>query len=270
MREYKEKECVNCGETKKIAAKGLCRRCYSRLQRNGHFEKIKIKNVCEVEGCNKYVVTHGLCDMHRQRLARHGHIEQTRPNDWGDRKKHPLYVLWVGHRRYKTKHPLCKEWHERFWEFANEINDRPSKEYHLRPIDPNHPIGPDNWHWVVNATTGMNSEDQKAYLRQWAREDRKRNPDKYKDISLKRQYGISLDDFNKMSEEQQGKCAICRKKETALDPRTKQPRELAVDHCHNKGHIRGLLCSKCNIGLGAFKDSTELLQTAIDYLNTEA
>jgi hypothetical protein len=42
--------------------------------------------------------------------------------------------------------------------------------------------------------------------------------------------------------------------------------DLAVDHCHTTGKIRGLLCSKCNPALGAFNDNIEILNSAIKYL----
>ena len=204
--------------------------------------------------------------MHRQRLIRHGHLEPTRPNDWGDREKHPLYATWVGHKRYKNKHSLCKEWHNDFWVFASCIKERPSTDHYLRPIDVELPVGVNNWHWVQSVSKNLTTEDQKAYLRQWAREDRKRNPEKHKDKSLKRQYGIGLNEFNQMLKDQNSKCAICNEEETAIDPKSKKPRNLAVDHCHSTGKIRGLLCSKCNTALGALKDSTELLRKAILYL----
>jgi len=59
---------------------------------------------------------------------------------------------------------------------------------------------------------------------------------------------------------QKKRCAICKKK------RPQNQRNLAVDHCHKSGKIRGLLCSRCNIGLGIFGDKVDLLQSAIDYL----
>ena len=225
-----------------------------------------MRNICEVNDCDKLVVTHGLCDKHRKRLARHGHLESTRPNDWGDRESHPLYSLWRGHKRYKTKHPLCKSWDNDFWLFAASIGERPSKNHHLKPINKENNIQNGNWHWVESIFAKLNSEDQKSYTKQWAREDRKRNPDKYRDKSLKKQYGIGLIEYNKMLENQGGKCAICDQEETAIDPRSKRPRNLAVDHCHNKGHVRGLLCSNCNLAIGNLKDSTDLLRKAILYL----
>ena len=75
---------------------------------------------------------------------------------------------------------------------------------------------------------------------------------------LKRRYGITLEQYEAMLESQNGKCAIC--KGDCLTGRN-----LAVDHDHETGKVRGLLCSKCNQGLGQL-NNIELLQRAIDYL----
>lgn len=58
---------------------------------------------------------------------------------------------------------------------------------------------------------------------------------------------------------QDGRCAICREPAGEL--------ALAADHDHASGAIRGLLCSRCNNGLGSFRDDPELLRTAVEYLN---
>lgn len=61
-----------------------------------------------------------------------------------------------------------------------------------------------------------------------------------------------------MLESQGGNCKICRNKPTR--------RRLDVDHCHDTGKIRGLLCENCNKGLGIFKDDPELFDRAKKYL----
>lgn len=71
-------------------------------------------------------------------------------------------------------------------------------------------------------------------------------------------YGITIDDYERMLDEQNGACAIC-----------KNPADgsaLHVDHCHETAKVRGLLCKKCNLGLGFFKDSPHLLNSAAEYL----
>lgn len=81
---------------------------------------------------------------------------------------------------------------------------------------------------------------------------------------LHRKYGINEDDYNKLYDSQKGKCAICgkeRKKYRLKDG-------LVVDHCHNSGKVRGLLCSKCNLGIGNLEDSVLLLRNAISYLES--
>ena len=82
--------------------------------------------------------------------------------------------------------------------------------------------------------------------------------------SLKRRYGITATEYAQMLENQKYKCKVC-----GAD-RCSTGRNFSVDHCHTTGKIRGLLCAHCNMGLGNFKDSTELLQNAINYLKRYA
>ena len=82
-------------------------------------------------------------------------------------------------------------------------------------------------------------------------------------------YGITRNDFKAMLVNQKGVCAICKQPETQIDKRTGNVKQLAVDHCHKTGKVRGLLCVHCNHGLGKFKDNVDLLKTAIIYLENE-
>lgn len=86
-----------------------------------------------------------------------------------------------------------------------------------------------------------------------------------KDAKLKREFGISLTDYNAMLEAQNGVCAICDRPEK-FSTKGKGSMAMAVDHCHKTDKIRGLLCLKCNRAIGLFEDSTDSLQKAIDYL----
>ena len=112
--------------------------------------------------------------------------------------------------------------------------------------------------------------DTKDKFSAYMREYRKKNPLTMKQIDLKKRFGITLEDFNSMMESQSGVCKICKSPELTIDHRTKTVRNLAVDHCHTTGKIRGLLCTNCNRALGLFKDSPELLQAALLHISLNA
>lgn len=75
--------------------------------------------------------------------------------------------------------------------------------------------------------------------------------------NLRSEYGISLEDYNILKKNQKGRCAICNKKYS---------KTLLVDHDHKTGRVRGLLCRKCNTGLGQFCDNPKLLWQACLYM----
>ena len=76
---------------------------------------------------------------------------------------------------------------------------------------------------------------------------------------LRSLYGITLADYERLLEAQNGVCAICK-----APPES--GRALAVDHVHDTKKVRGLLCVPCNVGLGAFKENPELFRLAVEYL----
>lgn len=86
---------------------------------------------------------------------------------------------------------------------------------------------------------------------------KRNNPYYYKNKKLKERYGISGEEFNKMNSRQHGKCLICGFKPTE---------RLCVDHNHETGRIRGLLCKPCNLAISHFKESETILRKAIQYL----
>lgn len=78
--------------------------------------------------------------------------------------------------------------------------------------------------------------------------------------NLKHKYGITLAEYDDILEAQDGGCAICGK-----TPK-EEGKRLAVDHNHETGQIRALLCAHCNTGLGGFRDNPQLLAKGIEYL----
>ena len=82
------------------------------------------------------------------------------------------------------------------------------------------------------------------------------NPERVRAIMLRYKYGISVEEYDQMFKNQDGVCAICHKPDKVL----------CVDHDHNTGEIRGLLCAQCNTALGKFRDDPLLLQRAAEYV----
>lgn len=106
----------------------------------------------------------------------------------------------------------------------------------------------------------MNKDKIKAKNKKYYQE----NKDRFKDNILNQLYGISLDEYMTLLEQQGGVCAICGQPET----RTLKGdiSALSVDHNHTTNTVRGLLCSRCNLAIGNFNDDVELLKASIAYL----
>lgn len=100
------------------------------------------------------------------------------------------------------------------------------------------------------------------------RQKKKREEDeiatKEKIRSYVKRDNISTDDLLQMYHDQEGKCVICS--DMYAIEMVSKPNGLFVDHCHKSGRVRGLLCLKCNSGLGMFNDSELFLKRAIEYL----
>lgn len=119
----------------------------------------------------------------------------------------------------------------------------------------------------------------RKYRTKYARKWRKENPDKVEAAELRRRqqpgykeknrkhklkytYDLTLEEYNKMFQEQQGRCAICGKHQTELRS------NLHIDHCHKTGKVRKLLCNNCNSFVGWLEKyiDNDLLENCLKYL----
>jgi hypothetical protein len=73
-------------------------------------------------------------------------------------------------------------------------------------------------------------------------------------------YGLTLEEYQLLLEKQEGRCAICRTDQFGR-------REICIDHCHETGRVRGLLCHRCNAAIGHFQERLDLVQAAVVYLS---
>ena len=121
-----------------------------------------------------------------------------------------------------------------------------------------------------NSKFKLGSKAWKEHKLKLSRESNKRYREKNKlkteNKRLKIRYGITLEDYQNLYNKQLGLCKICNNPEIVRILKGRQIRSLAVDHCHDTGKVRGLLCYKCNVGLGSFNDDPKLLIRAINYL----
>lgn len=118
-----------------------------------------------------------------------------------------------------------------------------------------------------------NKEDMKAYKKKWYEKNKESQKAKCRERyhsgdkirhaenvwrnKLIREFGITQEQYELMLSEQSGVCKICGQTDN---------RRLAVDHCHDTGRVRGLLCRHCNTAIGLFGDDPSLLRKAADYL----
>lgn len=102
----------------------------------------------------------------------------------------------------------------------------------------------------------LNKDKKLKQTRLW----KQQNEQKHLNNILESTYGITLYDYNKILQSQDGVCNICGQPPSVR-------KHLAVDHDHDTGAVRGLLCHKCNVSLGHFKD-TKILEAAIKHIKT--
>ena len=99
----------------------------------------------------------------------------------------------------------------------------------------------------------------KREAREWE-EGREETSRKMWERSIRIKFGISPETYIEMLDKQNSRCAICGRHQEEL------PKRMAVDHNHDTGKVRGLLCGNCNTGIGNLRDSIDMLRKAIDYL----
>lgn len=97
-----------------------------------------------------------------------------------------------------------------------------------------------------------NPEKRQGYSRRW----REANRDAGRTSHFKRRYGLTAGDVATLAAKQKHLCLVCGEKMTVPN----------VDHCHETGRVRGLLCGGCNRGLGQFRDNPKRLRAAADYV----
>lgn len=218
---------------------------------------------CRVLHCTKPACAKGLCNTHYMRQRRRGTVEQTRPADWGQREKHPAYKAWCGLIRYHRR-DMDPTWVADFWAFANGVPPYPTDGAQVFRPDKSKPWSATNFYWRKAPVSAEHRESRATYMREYQRRLREANPDRERNKTLLRHYGVTVQWYDAKLAEQDGKCAVCGQPETkAIKGRVLA---LAVDHDHETGATRDLLCLSCNRGLGLFRDDPDRLLAAAAYI----
>ena len=102
-------------------------------------------------------------------------------------------------------------------------------------------------------------EKNKIEIKQKMKERYKKKPEHYKELRIIYKYGMTYEDKEEMYKNQFNKCLTCQKDFSITN--------LHIDHDHETGKVRGLLCPQCNTALGLVKEDVITLKHMIEYLN---
>ena len=120
--------------------------------------------------------------------------------------------------------------------------------------------------YYINNKGNYHGKCKPCYIK---KKQEKYDPIKQRDSNLKRCYGIGIKEYDILLEQQGGVCAVCG----TDDPKGRQSgrgkvKDFYVDHNHDTGEVRGLLCNACNRALGNFQDDPSIIQKAVLYLRS--
>jgi hypothetical protein len=107
-----------------------------------------------------------------------------------------------------------------------------------------------------------NIKARKKYIPKKRYDKHLKNYDSTRNRHLIKTYGITTEDYERLLSKQNGCCAIC-----LSTNKGRKDKYFNVDHCHNSGKVRGLLCWKCNTAIGLLGDTEESLQKVLCYLS---
>lgn len=162
--------------------------------------------------------------------------------------------------KFRDKINMDEKWMN-FENYYSDVGVKPSDRHRMHRIDKTGKWGPDNWEWREDLLPEKyKTHDSKEYLKEW----RKANPTYHRERRYRIKYGVSLAEYEEMSKVQGGRCETCGKHESQSQQGT--VRQLAVDHNHKTGKVRGLLCNNCNAAIGYVQESLEIIESIAAYL----
>jgi hypothetical protein len=191
------------------------------------------------------------------------------PNQYSQSRKNRLKAIEEGKKTY-TSETICKHCgsYEKYVSTSNcapcsiksGLEKLNNKEL-MEPYRTNEKKKKKLDNWREENPEKYQNQYMNDIVREKCKEYYHNNKDSVKNTYLQTNYKITLEDYNLLLEKQNEKCKICNR-----DCST--GKSLAVDHNHETGKVRGLLCKNCNIGLGMFFDNLDFLESAVLYLKS--
>jgi hypothetical protein len=218
---------------------------------------------CDVTGCerprktSRGQVNSLYCSMHTERIRRHGN-----PGTAESISERAVRAICAAPGCGKRSRNLTADYcrlHDYRWQKFGSLEKPPAHNI----IDTKRCRecgyeGPDFYGYLKSVCIPCYRKYQREYD---ARYKAKRGYGKTREWSLRKLYGLTLADYERMLKEQSGLCAIC-----GCPAETQRHSTLHVDHDHESGKVRGLLCNGCNRGIGYMDDRPEVLRAAAEYL----
>lgn len=105
-------------------------------------------------------------------------------------------------------------------------------------------------------------EDRAEYLRNYMREYQRKNKDTLNPYKRARRYGLTVDEMNELLEQAGDSCQICHSQFGEVTTGK------CIDHCHDTGKVRGIICNKCNVAIGLLGNNVEVVKGLLGYLES--
>ena len=270
--------------TTSVYGKGLCRKHYALNRRRGTptpAAKVKVpKPPCAVDGCINTSYAKGICQSHYQKVLRFGTPTPTpemkskpgpAPDPTKYRSRHnPDNPSRSRPKKVRPVRTQCKRGHPFVGDnvYVSKAGVRACREClrqntaRWREINPTEKVGHSNLR-KSHCPHGHPYDDVNTYHYNGGRQCKactRANGKKHQDnIGRFQRYGITKAEYEEMLVAQNNECAICRKP-------LHGHKNAHIDHDHVSGNVRGVLCMSCNLSLGKFDDSPEILIAAAKYL----